>query len=298
MIYRKALLYFSKRYIILIIVFSLLLFSCVYFGKKNYIFSIGGDSYSSLTWYNLVNNNFDFSLNSIKQFILGDQNEIPNPFFNSIRLLIHYFCSNQAIFFNIQLFVNLTSCFIAILAISKKILYQIRHKDIIILIFAISVTFSNFNLMHFFTGHVGFLPVFIIVWLYFLHRIYHQQNIKESFYFGIMSGAITVFNPYYGYFCMLLCIFIIVYTFIVDFLLFKKLYPYFSLSAAISLIIIVIFMYPVLLNLTQINEHPSGTVYKRHIDSVWGVLPWMYIIPSPQHIFHRKSMVYYIVRLC
>lgn len=166
------------------------------------------------------------------------------------------------------------------------------------LIFAFSLAFSSFNILHLLTGHFSFFPLFVLVWLFLFYRFYLNPNNFNAAALGLGFAVNTIFNPYYGFFGVFLYLFFTGYILIYDKGRFKALFKKLALSFLISGALVLSVQAPTLYKTLTAQSQPKGTVFNRPASTITGVAPWNYIMPPPTHLaasegystFYRKMM--------
>jgi len=275
----------------------LLIYVC--YSEKNVAFSIGGDSFASFAHFKNVRNNINASSIYGHPIDVHDDGVVPNPIFSAIEKAFSFVIPNPAYYFNLHVMFGLLSAFVVSYVLCCIVLKEEINRSIISLFFAILISFSSFNLMHYFSGHLSFLLVFQLFWFYTFFIFYKRPNLKTCLFMGLITAISTSYNPYYGYFSMLLSFYVIFYRTIYKRQKFKEFIWYLLLCAAIAVLIVVVIIYPVLEQLMAAKDQLLGSPFNRSFASLGGVLPWMYLLPSPQHFlapewyvnFYRKVMM-------
>ncbi len=277
-------------YIVWILCGAIVLLMYFSYSKKNVAFSIGGDSFASLAYFEKVKKNIDLS-STYGQPFFSNAVFIPNPIFFGINRSFSFITPNQAYYFNLHVMFGVLSAFVVSYGIGLTALKEGANRSIISLFFAILVSFSSFNLMHYFTGHLNFLLVFQLLWFYIFFVFYRRPNTATSLLLGAVTAIGTVCNAYYGYFNMLLSLYIVFYRFCFERREIKRFVCYFLLCALVAVLIVGSVMYPVLGQILTPTSQPLGSGFNRTFASLGGVVPWMYLLPSPQHFLSPEWYV-------
>jgi hypothetical protein len=297
--YIWSLIRLRKYTIYSLIVITFLSGISLYFGEKNIAFSIGGDSYGSFTFFEHTTNGTN-TLSVYGQPLAGtDKPLILNHILYLLNRLFAAFSNNAAVYFNIHFIFNVLSTFLVTFILGSMLLDEIENKRIMIILFAIMITFSHYNLMHSFTGHQGFLSCFLLIWLYAFYRFYRHQSLKNTILSGTSFAISFLYSPYYGYFGMMIFLVALIYIYFYERNKFKIFFINSVIWVSMAALIIATALYPFLEKILFARIQPESSWFNRPFDSVWGVVPWMYILPTPQHFiategyseFYRKVMM-------
>jgi hypothetical protein len=236
--------------------------------------SLGGD------FYGAISNFLEFKNSSYSYFeyLTLKSSIFPNFVLNSIEFLLINLSNNFCSYINAFLFFNFIVIFILIFILSNILFNKFNNKILWSLFLSISITFSPYNVWHFLSGHYGFNLFFTLLLIYFyIQRIFNNIILNNIFVFIFLFFSF-VFNPYnaiciatiyFVYFCFN-------FKYLSNYLIsdIKKIF--------IPLSILIIFSYSKIL--FESSSH-SQTLFYRPDSSVWGVLPWMYFLPPPSHLF-------------
>jgi hypothetical protein len=249
--------------------------------------SIGGDVYGALT-------QFLWSKGHLDQGLLntGEINtpQIPNPFVSVFDSVISMLASGPESYINIWLFVNILFPFAFVFFILRRILLKNQKERIFMsLIGAAVISFSSFNLWHFLAGHFGFNLVFLLFWLWTHYRLCERPSFSNALLAGGVLGVSAVFNPYFGFFSGLLAVFSVLTLALRNIQAVSSLIKWNVLSWVVAIGVAAIAVFPILDALLNAHQQPVGSAFNRDPGSVWGVLPWMYFLPTPYHLFATEG---------
>ncbi len=259
--------------------FIIFLFTTIagYFCISNLAITIGGDAFGLVT-----------------ELAVGESSSvnIPNPIYNSLHTLLSAVTTNPTYYINILFLLLILLPFVLVYFFIR----QINNSILVSLIGALIISGSAFNLLHFFAGHYAFNLLPVLCWLL---AFFYWNNRYSIIWIGLAYGISVVYNPYFGYFGIFIYLFSIAFFSIYAKSQFKSFVLKLFFSWIISAVIIIVSIYPALAFIIDAHNQPVGTVFNRPFDSVWGVLPWMYLLPSPQHWlasdwyidFYRTAMI-------
>lgn len=221
---------------------------------------------------------------------------IPNPIYNSLHTVLSSITSNPTYYINILFLLLILFPFLLVYFFIRQITSDSNNSILFSLIGALIISGSAFNLLHFFAGHYSFNLLPVLGWLL---AFFYWSSRYSVIWIGLAYGVSVVYNPYFGYFGIFIYLFSIVYVFFYSRSQFKSFVLKLFLSWLVSAVIIIVSIYPALSFIIDAHNQPVGTAFNRSFESVWGVLPWMYFLPSPQHWlasdwyldFYRAAMI-------
>lgn len=221
---------------------------------------------------------------------------IPNPIYNSLHTLLSAVTANPSYYINILFLLLILFPFLLVYFFIRQITSENNNTILVSVIGALIISSSAFNLLHFFAGHYAFNLLPVLCWLL---AFFYWNNRYSIIWIGLAYGVNVVYNPYFGYFGIFIYLFSIAFFSIYAKSQFKSFVLKLFFSWIISAVIIIVSIYPALAFIIDAHNQPVGTVFNRPFDSVWGVLPWMYLLPSPQHWlasdwyidFYRTAMI-------
>lgn len=250
------------------------------------IYSIGGDTYGSVIKFIQQQKHADDNLMSD---FLGKATQIPNPFYSGLDSTIMALAESPASYVNSWGFLTIVLPFVLIYFLSRRIFQESRERTYLALIVASSVALSAFNVWHFLAGHFGFNLVFLLLWLWRHYRLCERPSFSNALLAGGALGVSAVFSPYFGFFSGLLAILSVVVLALRNRQTAISLIRWNVLSWAVGVGVAAIAMLPILDALLHAHQQPVGSAFNRDPGSVWGVLPWMYLLPSPSHLLAGES---------
>ncbi len=262
------------------------------------IISIGGDTFGSLAYFTINKNIYDLQLDDKLDDKFSDElafykelhRDISRDEQNPVNVALHRFISN--ISYNEVQFTRIYFWFFILTPLlTIYIIGRFANDDLktfSFLIVGLCISLSSFNLMHYFAGHYSFILIFNILWVYLLYLTYINDR-KIAYALGIIYSVGFIYNPYYGYFEFFIYLYSIGYVFLFERVQFRGFIKKILISLLVATPVIFAAFYPHLNEIINAHNQEIGSVYNRPASSVWGVLPWMYILPSPQHWLATES---------
>lgn len=254
--------------------------------KTKLIYSIGGDTYGSLAQFVRYQRNTD---NSLTAEAVVQTNQIPNPFLTGADSAITALANNPTSYVEAWAFLTFVLPFILIFFLSRKIFKVDSERLYLALIVAGSITFSAFSIWHFLAGHFGFNLVFLLLWLWTHYRLCERPSLSNALLAGCTLGVSAVFNPYFGFFSGLLAALSVLVLALRNRQAAISLIRWNVLSWVVAIGVAAIAVFPILDALLHAHQQPVGSAFNRDPGSVWGVLPWMYLLPPPSHLLAGES---------
>jgi MFS family permease len=256
------------------------------FTQKDLAYTIGGDTFGVLAQF--VQSHGHYYESSVGD-TFAPPVQIPNPFFTVLDSAVNALSTSPASYLNGWAFLTIALPLVLIFFLSGKFFKGDRERSYLALIVAVSVAFSAFNLWHFLAGHLGFNLVFLLLWLWTHYRLCERPSIKNAFIAGGVLGISAVFNPYFGFFSGLLAVFSVLILALQNRQATGSLIRWNLISWFIAISVTAIAFFPILDALLNAHQQPGGSAFNRDPGSVWGVLPWMYLLPTPYHLFATES---------
>ena len=271
----------------LIILLFILLFSTIanYFCLSNLAITIGGDAFGLVAELARESKGFSLEPPSVN---------IPNPIYNSLHTLLSTATSNPTYYINILFLLLILFPFLLVYFFIRQITSESNNSILVSLIGALIISGSAFNILHFLAGHYSFNLLPVLCWLL---AFFYWSSSYSVIWIGLAYGVSVVYNPYFGYFGIFIYLFSIAYVFFYNRNQFKSFLLKLFLSCLVSALIIIVYLYPALSFIIDVHNQPVGTGFNRSFYSVWGVLPWMYFLPSPQHWLASDWYLDFIERL-
>lgn len=250
--------------------------------------SIGGDTYGSLSQFLCRQRHFDQGIANTCDLV--DTLQIPNPFLTGFDSAISALATGPESYINTWFFATIAMPFLlAFFILSRKVLQYQKERVCMALIGATAISFSSFNIWHFLAGHFGFNLVFLLLWLWAHYRLCERPSFSNALLAGGALGVSAVFSPYFGFFSGLLAVFSVLVLALRSRPTAMSLIRWNVLSWVIAIVVVVISVFPIINALLHAHQQPVGSAFNRDPGSVWGVLPWMYLLPPPSHLLAGES---------
>jgi hypothetical protein len=249
--------------------------------------SIGGDAYGALTQFLCRKGHLDQGLANTCDL---NTLQIPNPFVSGFDSVISTLVPGPESYINTWFFATIALPFLLLFFILSRRLLQDQNERVwMALIVAAVISFSSFNIWHFLAGHFGFNLVFLLLWLWAHYRLCERPSLSNALLTGCALGVSAVSNPYFGFFSGLLAVFSVLVLALRNRQAASSLIRWSVLSWAVGIGVAAILVFPILDALLHAHQQPVGSAFNRDPGSVWGVLPWMYLLPPPSHLLAGES---------
>jgi len=214
--------------------------------------TIGGDSFGHMADYSLQKKGLQKSDSCV--CLENKAEDRFKPFRSLFKKGFIALSDSPSQFINAQFIVYTLTPFFLSYFICRSIIGRRAFSVPLSLIFAFTLSFSSFNILHLLAGHFSFFPLFVLVWLFLFYRFYLNPNNFNTTALGLGFGINTIFNPYYGYFGVFLYPFFIGYIRIYDRERFRHLFKKLAVSFLIAAALVISIQAPVLLkSLTAIQ---------------------------------------------
>lgn len=249
--------------------------------------SIGGDTYGALRQFLCRQGHLDQGLaNTCDQNTL----QISNPFLSGFDSVISTLAVSPEAYINTWFFAAIALPFLLVFFIlSRRLLQDQKERVCVALIGAAAISFSSFNIWHVLAGHFGFNLVFLLLWLWAHYRLCERPSFSNALLAGGALGVSAVFSPYFGFFSGLLAVFSVLVLTLRNRQMAISLIRWSVLSWVVAIGVAAIAVFPILDALLHAHQQPVGSAFNRDPGSVWGVLPWMYLLPPPSHLLAGES---------
>jgi MFS family permease len=249
--------------------------------------SIGGDTYGALTQFLCRKGHLDQGLANTCDL---NTLQIPNPFVSGFDSVISTLVPGPESYINTWFFATIALPFLLLFFILSRRLLQDQNERVwMALIVAAVISFSSFNIWHFLAGHFGFNLVFLLLWLWAHYRLCERPSLSNALLTGCALGVSAVSNPYFGFFSGLLAVFSVLVLALRNRQAASSLIRWSVLSWAVGIGVAAILVFPILDALLHAHQQPVGSAFNRLPGSVWGLLPWMYLLPPPSHLLAGES---------
>lgn len=229
-------------------------------------FSYGGDLYGAL--FHFINSR-SVGLSALDFF--GDRGSIASLWLLVLFDATAYFfskdeCDYVNYLFGFSLLANAVSASYVAFWTNREVFDDAWKK----IYFIAAITLCPFFLAHQFAGHYGYSVFLVVILFSYQYNLHRYQSPKLIFGSSCLLYLLSVYNPYYFVIATIFLILIpLVYRT-------RKLLSSNAIIILIALLLVVILSYE---NITSATSIGSSKLLGRGESSVWGLMPWQYILP-------------------